>query len=72
MAAILTSERSLSALQARTGGPSSFGQRLWAALEALGRRRAAPHIDFLAYTYRETNPELSRQLSAAAKDMRGF
>ena len=51
----------------RASSPTStFVQRLWAALEAHGQRRAAVELRRVAARHAHGDPALSRQLMAAA------
>lgn len=45
----------------------SFWQRLWAALEAHGQRRAAAHLRRMAAIHADHNPDLARRLNEAAE-----
>ncbi len=54
-----------SRIAATHGGPS-FWQRVWAALEAHGQRRAAAELQRIAILHVSTDPELSRNLRAIA------
>jgi len=52
--------------RAGTATPA-FWQRLWAALEAHGQRRAAAELRRLAATHVSTSPEVQRALKEAAQ-----
>lgn len=47
-------------------GPGLW-QRVWAALEAHGQRRAAAELNRIAILHVSTDPELSRNLRALAR-----
>jgi hypothetical protein len=46
---------------------SWYSHRLWAALEDVGQRRAAPELARLARRLVDTQPELSASLAAQAR-----
>lgn len=52
---------------ARARPESSLLQRVWAALEAHGQRRAAAELNRIAALHVSTDPELARNLRALAQ-----
>ena len=55
------------AAPALAGRVKGFGRALWRGLESVGRQRAAVHLEHLAATYDDSQPELARRLRDAAQ-----
>ena len=54
------------AAPALAGRVKAFGRAMWRGLESVGRQRAAVHLEHLAATYDDSQPELARRLREAA------